>query len=171
MCECNIHKIICFGGKRWGVELYSHEYFDSDVLPCAPAGGIMLMEWQISMKTSCILAASVVREKIFFSCKKNKDDKVVRMLEAMLSKSRDFYIPEALSAHKAIHTILFYPAFSKLCNYTRRGKEKPQIRWKQVCCLPGLPSNKSPRFFLKNCTHLFSCLAPPPLIGIGWLFW
>lgn len=45
-CECNIHKIICFGGKKQKreVELYSLEYFDWDVLPCAPAGGIMLME-------------------------------------------------------------------------------------------------------------------------------
>ncbi len=151
MCECNIHKIICFGGKRWGVELYSHEYFDSDVLPCAPAGGIMLMEWQISMKTSCILAASVVREKIFFSCKKNKDDKVVRMLEAMLSKSRDFYIPEALSAHKAIHTVFYFILhFQNYAITLGVGKKSLKLGENKCAAFLVFLQTKAPDSFLKT---------------------
>ncbi len=30
------------------------------------------------------------------------------MLEVLLSKLRDFYIPESLSAHEAIHNVLYF---------------------------------------------------------------
>lgn len=112
--ECNIHKIICFGVEKnnnngeWNCTAMN---FDWDVLPCAPAGGIMLMEWHFH--EDFLHSRSFGSEgKNSSSAKKRQEKAAVRKLDAI------FFILQNPSVPMRPSTLYFILLLKgTLCNF------------------------------------------------------